>query len=500
MRRRLVRFPDGLAETSRHRIFCREPDEQETAVTLLPEAVIEILSKGYEAKDLESGVPFLPRMGVKDIVVLDPDTNAVLHYQAGHPTPANSSHPWTSRLPAAAAARCENATTMRDQQRQPQQANDPLLLDAMEAAGRFVAPPEKASVALAEGKVGKAVRLAFADECRNVFVNAPSVKGSPAWDRAAGFSFWVRGDGSDHLGGLQFVWDGDYARRYGYAFPIDSRDWQKIVVPWRDLVPELSRPLPPLTPSAARLRPVSVAHFGKWWYWRDYARHEYVVDEIAWSPESRSTQPVPADRAPLARASQTPGRQAHHGRHHGRLADRHGPLVQPGKQLARAPASRRKRKIRRQCVRHQPGHRRHGTAPQSGLAAALDAQNARPDLVTIFFGYNDASAGMDAATFRAAQTDAVERIRRATRGRSDVLILTTCPAPGSEGKLAKLAEACRQAARQTNAGLADVQAAFATRSPSERSQLYASDNVHLGLAGHVLVAQTVLRALEGGGR
>jgi lysophospholipase L1-like esterase len=64
------------------------------------------------------------------------------------------------------------------------------------------------------------------------------------------------------------------------------------------------------------------------------------------------------------------------------------------RQLARAPASRRKRKIRRQCVRHQPGHRRHGTAPQSGLAAALDAQNARPDLVTIFFGYNDASAGM----------------------------------------------------------------------------------------------------------
>ena len=61
--------------------FYREPDEQDAAaVTLQPEAVIEILSRGYEAKDLEIGVPFYRRMHVKDIIVLDPDTNAVLHW------------------------------------------------------------------------------------------------------------------------------------------------------------------------------------------------------------------------------------------------------------------------------------------------------------------------------------------------------------------------------------------------------------------------------------
>jgi lysophospholipase L1-like esterase len=121
-------------------------------------------------------------------------------------------------------------------------------------------------------------------------------------------------------------------------------------------------------------------------------------------------------------------------------------------------------------------------------------------LVTIFFGYNDASAGMDADTFRAAQADAVARVRRAMRGRPDVLILTACPAPGSEEKLAKLAEACRQAAHQTNSGLADVQAAIAAQPPAKRAQLYARDNVHLGPAGHVLVAQTVLRAMNNGGK
>ncbi len=82
-RQRLYPLPGRLADA----LFPREPDEQETAVTLLPEAVIEIVSKGYEAKDLEIGVPFYQRMNVKDIVVLNPDTNAVLHYQAGQPMP-----------------------------------------------------------------------------------------------------------------------------------------------------------------------------------------------------------------------------------------------------------------------------------------------------------------------------------------------------------------------------------------------------------------------------
>lgn len=43
-------------------IFCREPAEekQKNAPTLIPEAVVEVVSKGYEAKDLEIGPPFYP--------------------------------------------------------------------------------------------------------------------------------------------------------------------------------------------------------------------------------------------------------------------------------------------------------------------------------------------------------------------------------------------------------------------------------------------------------
>ena len=74
-------FADGSQKRPDISIFCRVPDETETAVTLLPEAVIEVISKDYEAKDYDVGVPFYLRVGVKDVVTLDPRTREVRHYR-----------------------------------------------------------------------------------------------------------------------------------------------------------------------------------------------------------------------------------------------------------------------------------------------------------------------------------------------------------------------------------------------------------------------------------
>lgn len=78
-----IRFPDGSHLRPDVSIWCREPDEQETEVTLLPEAVVEIISKDYAAKDLVIGVPFYQRVGIPDIVVFDPETNIVRHWRNG---------------------------------------------------------------------------------------------------------------------------------------------------------------------------------------------------------------------------------------------------------------------------------------------------------------------------------------------------------------------------------------------------------------------------------
>ena len=74
-----VQFPDGSLKRPDIAIFCREPDETEDAILLIPEAVIEVVSKGYEAKDLEIAPPFYLAQGVKDVIVFDPTSLLVLH-------------------------------------------------------------------------------------------------------------------------------------------------------------------------------------------------------------------------------------------------------------------------------------------------------------------------------------------------------------------------------------------------------------------------------------
>jgi hypothetical protein len=74
-----VSFPDGSLKRPDISIFCREPDEEEEAIKLIPEAVIEVIGKGYEFKDLEIGPNFYLAQGVKDVVVFNPYTQVVLH-------------------------------------------------------------------------------------------------------------------------------------------------------------------------------------------------------------------------------------------------------------------------------------------------------------------------------------------------------------------------------------------------------------------------------------
>lgn len=75
-----IQFPAGLKRPDVS-VFCREPTdaEQDAALTMIPEAVIEVVSKGFEAKDLELAPPFYLSQGVKDVIVFDPSTLLVLH-------------------------------------------------------------------------------------------------------------------------------------------------------------------------------------------------------------------------------------------------------------------------------------------------------------------------------------------------------------------------------------------------------------------------------------
>jgi Uma2 family endonuclease len=74
-----ISFPDGSLKRPDISIFCQEPEDEEAAIKLVPEAVVEVISKGYEAKDLDIGPRFYLSQGVKDMVVFNPYTLVVLH-------------------------------------------------------------------------------------------------------------------------------------------------------------------------------------------------------------------------------------------------------------------------------------------------------------------------------------------------------------------------------------------------------------------------------------
>jgi len=77
-----IQFADGSLRRPDIAIFCREPEEEDQAVTLVPEAVVEVVSRGSEIKDLELNPPFFLSHGVKDVVVADPYTGLVFHHRA----------------------------------------------------------------------------------------------------------------------------------------------------------------------------------------------------------------------------------------------------------------------------------------------------------------------------------------------------------------------------------------------------------------------------------
>ncbi len=76
-----IRFPDDSLRRPDLAIFCREPEATEL-ILLIPEAVVEVVSRRSREKDLVQSPPWYLQMGVKDVLVYDPFTDDVHHFRA----------------------------------------------------------------------------------------------------------------------------------------------------------------------------------------------------------------------------------------------------------------------------------------------------------------------------------------------------------------------------------------------------------------------------------
>ncbi len=378
------------------------------------------------------------------------------------------------------------------------------VVESLNEVSSLRAPKAKGTAEAVDGKSGKAVKLTFENSCRNVYFRS-RIKGTPDWDAHEGFSFWVKGDGSKRLGGIQFIWNENYAARYDLAFPIDSTEWKKITVPWSDLIPSLPKDgCNFLGKGQGQNAPgkLSSCQFGKWWYWRDYGGHSYVIDDIRLEknidagPKAKKPAGAPLARVLARLKAKKPVTIVTMG---DSLTDynhwANKPVNWPTLLKANLEA---KYGSKVTIVNPAIG----GTELRQNLILMPRwlAEAPKPDLVTVCFGYNDWSSGMKGPMFLETHKFGIDRIRRKTGNASDVLIMTTAPAVKRWDTMAEMAQAGRDAAKDRNAGICDIYKAYHDNDNGNKERLYSRDKTHMGPEGHKLIARTVQAAIERGGK
>lgn len=348
-----------------------------------------------------------------------------------------------------------------------------------------------------DAKFGKTMKLSFVEGASGGFMMAhfPSAAG---WDRADGFSFWVKGDGSNHWGGIELIDKDNFALRYAYCFPIDSTEWRKIVVAWRDLVPELAGPLVGVKggydPSG-----FGYFSFGKWFFWRDYPAESYTIGPIALVSKihfEAATPIEPGLKRVAAKLRQhkpitivTMGdslSDPHHWSNHPILWS--GLLVKGIKDHFDSTVT---------LVNPAIG----GTTLSQNIAIMLrwSKEAPSPDLVTVWFGGNDWDSNVRGPRFAEYLRLAVDQIRHQTHGSADILLMTTLPGHARWETMKELEQAVREVAREKKTGFVDIAGEF-RKAPSadaaSKLQYWGWDNVHLGTKGHEIVAAAVIKAIE----
>lgn len=351
---------------------------------------------------------------------------------------------------------------------------------------------------LVEGKFGKTVKFSFIENHRGGFFTA-GVKGSPAWNDAAGFSFWVKGDGSNSFGGIELIDKSDFGLRYAYCFPIDSTDWKKVTVPWQDLIPELKAP-----PIDARngYAPANFGNFwfGKFYFWRDYPAHSFTIDQIQLETKI-DLPPTPQTPAGLSRVR-------------AKLKD-HKPVtvVTMGDSLSDSHHWSNREllwsSLLADALKSKYGSDVKIVNPAIGgttlsqnviLIPRWVKEAPSPDLVTIFFGGNDWDTGVRGERYKQYLRLAVEHVRRATNGSADILLMSTGPGHARWEVYRELEDAAREVAKEQQTGFADVATAFrqtgGTADEALKKEMWVWDKVHLGPKGHELVRDVVMKAIE----
>ena len=354
------------------------------------------------------------------------------------------------------------------------------------------------TIEIVDGKDGKAAKLTFPS---GTGFFSGRLRPTPDWDQTDGFSFWVKGDGSDSLGGIEMM-DDSYALRYAYAFPIDSTEWKQVFVRWTDMAPELTGPLLDPAKGLAPSKLVGVS-LGKWFYWRDYPAYSYTIENVVLEkklPPADTTDYTAKSSGLTSIAQKIKAKQP-------------VTIVTMGDSLTDTKHNSNTKiawpqmladKLKEVGVEAKVINPAAGGTNLSQNIVTMprwEKLAPNPDLVVINFGGNDLDTKVTPDMFKNYLRFAIDRIRRDTKGSADILVITTCPGFKRWEEYKGLEQAQRDVAAEKKVGLVEMGnevRKLGTADDALKMNVWHWDNVHLGQKGKEMYRDLVFQAIQNG--
>jgi lysophospholipase L1-like esterase len=365
----------------------------------------------------------------------------------------------------------------------------PIVLDDCENVGNWRVTRKPATVVAADSAAkGKGAIQVTMPGMVTRSLSRTYVPGSAVWDTYAGVSFWVKGDGSDQFGCLAVQ------GRYPFVtyFPLKNTEWHQLVVPWRDFVPESQAEpiggfgaMPPSGINTLRLGTRWTIHHNN----EKIPAHSYSIDQIELVEEAPAAKPVPQPRPfqeilDLLKAGKPVRIQCM------------GDSITAGTGLADRDAERyatQTQNLLRKWLKNDQitcYSRAVGGAKLTDARAWIprDFVGPIPDLVTMWYGYNDKSGAYTREFFERSLNDYIDRILVATEGKAAILLFATGPGCGPRfTMLDDYAETVRQTAKRRGLPCFDINANLKTIGREHMPEFF-GDMAHPNVRGHKRIA------------
>ena len=315
-----------------------------------------------------------------------------------------------------------------------------------------------------------------------------------------GFSFRVRGDGSDDWGCISIT-DGGRLRS-AYYFPLNNKDWTEHKVAFADMAPAYDNAS--RLPDKIRVGELTFLAIGDYWKIRTgnlpRAKFTYEISDLKLETNVPAVyqrgkyRPMPLKDAVEKMKSGKPVSISCFGDSitagtglANRAATRYATLIGPA--LAKFYKNDQ---IKSVCAATGGAH----TFQSIGWLERDLAEGGMPDVVTMLIGFNNCSGGQTAEFYREQLIEWIERITFRTRGKCAILLVPTIPGVPRFHTQEYMAAETRKIAEEYGCTVIPLDTIIRNMGPLEYKK-FLCDTVHPNEEGHKFFTDVIFETITG---